>query len=63
MDAVEQKYKEAVGECLPDLLRVYLIKTEIDCLSRLYDVGGMKRRQFEDALEKIRLELERLSRA
>lgn len=57
MDEVERKYKEAVGECLPDLLQVYLIKTRIECLTRLYDVGGFTRKDYANALSALHQKL------
>lgn len=60
MDDVEFQFKRAVAECLPDLLRVYLIKTRLECASHLYEVGGLTRRLFAEELENMRDQLIKL---
>lgn len=59
-DVVEQRFKEAVADCLPPLLAVYLIRTRIECAAHLFDVGGLNKREFARELENIRTKLSEL---
>lgn len=56
-DIVEQQFREAVADCLPPLLKVYLIRTRIECAAHLFNVGGLSKREFARELEDIRTKL------
>lgn len=59
-DTVERRFKEAIADCLPPLLEVYLIRTRIECAAHLFDVGGLNKREFARELEDIRTKLIKL---
>lgn len=60
MDSVEERFKRAIGDCLPALTEVYLLRTRIECAAHLYEVGALKRPDFADELHGIRMQLARL---
>ena len=46
--------REFLNVGVPELVKIYTLRTRLDCASKLFEVGGMNKREFTAELERIR---------
>ena len=50
---------EFLNEGIPELVRIYTLRIRLDCSCRLFEVGGLHKREFIAELAQIRQSLAR----
>ena len=46
--------REFLNVGIPELVKIYTLRTRLDCASKLFEVGGMNKREFAAELGQIR---------
>lgn len=54
---MDVELRKFVDEGIPELVKIYTLRTRLECACELFEVGGLNKHEFKAELKDIRMHL------